>query len=122
MKIVFFVSPDNIEYRILPARWEGTSPVTEQWALTHGWRKEEREIPDPPAVHTYSKLRLYDAMVAAGIWEEVKQAIEAAGQWERWNWANDMATDYEPFALLLAQLRQTYGDELTDAILAEAEI
>lgn len=122
MVITIYIAPNGMEYATLPKRYGNTSPVTEQWALAHGWRKERRTVPDPPVIHTYSKLRLYDAMVAAGIWEEVKQAIEAAGQWERWNWANDMATDYEPFAQLLSQLRQTYGDELTDAILASAEI
>lgn len=80
-------------------------------------------IPEPPpAVHTYSKLRLYDALVRAGIWEQVRAAIEAAGQMERWDLAVDLATDYAPFAAILRSMRQTYGDDTVDQILAEAEI
>ena len=123
MLVVTWTYPDGTEgHNVLPRNWGSVSGITEANADRFGFVKVETEIPDPPAVHTYSKLRLYDAMFAAGIWDDVKAAIEQAGQWERWNWANDMATDYEPFALLLAQLRQTYGDELTDAILAAAEI
>ena len=85
------------------------------------WAYAPIPVPTPPPKE-YSKLRLYDALVSAGIWTEVKTAIEAAGQWERWELANDLATDYAPFAQLLAQLRQTYGDELVDSILSQAEI
>ena len=123
MVIVTWTYPDGTTGRsILPRNWGQTSGICEANAERFGFIKVETEAPDPPAIHTYSKLRLYDAMVEAGIWNEVKAAIEAAGQWERWEWARDMATDYAPFAQLLSQLRQTYGDELTDAILAAAEI
>lgn len=105
----------HYEMRDTEITLDKSAVVVDEWTYT--------PIPaPPPVVHTYSKLRLYDALVSAGIWTEVKTAIEAAGQWERWELANDLATDYEPFALLLAQLRQTYGDELTDNILAQAEI
>lgn len=122
MVITIYIDPDGTEYDMLPRKYKDTSPVTEAWALAHGWAKEERVIPDQPEVHLYSKLRLYDALVHTGIWEQVRAAIEAAGQWERWEWAIELATDYEPFAQLLVQLRQTFGDELTDNILSQAEI
>lgn len=109
-------------HKVLPRNWGKVSGICAENAERHGFVKVETEVPDPPVVHEYSKLRLYDALVAAGIWPDVKTAIEAAEQWERWEWAINLATDYAPFAQLLSQLRQTYGDELTDAILAAAEI
>lgn len=132
MTITTWTYPDGTEHPNLPKTWGNTSGICEANAARLGFVKNEYEpisapasIPlDPiiPAVHTYSKLRLYDAMVEAGIWTDVKTAIEGAGQWERWTLANDLSTDYAPFEQLLQQLRQTYGDEMTDAILAAAEI
>lgn len=122
MTITVYIDPRDKEHRTLPARWESTSPVTEAWALAHGWIKESRTIPDPPEIHQYSKLHLYDALLSAGIWDQVRSAIEQAGQLERWNLAVDLSTDYAPFAAILSQLRQTYGDELVDSILSQAEI
>lgn len=105
----------HYEMRDTEITLDKSAVVVDEWTYT--------PVPiTPPAVHTYSKLRLYDAMVSAGIWNDVKEAIQAAGQWERWELANDLSTDYEPFSQLLSQLRQTFGDELTDQILAAAEI
>jgi len=116
--------PDGTSgHMTLPQTWGQVSGITPRNAGRYGFIRTSERIPDPPpAPKEYSKLRLYDALCNAGIWTDVQTAIQNAGQWDRWELANDLSTDYEPFALLLAQLRQTYGDELTDAILAAAEI
>ena len=123
MKITTWTYPDGTAGHItLPRTWGRTSGICPANAERLGFVRVDTEMPDPPEVHTYSKLRLYDAMVKAGVWGQVRAAIESAGQWERWELANVLATDYEPFVELLAQLRQAFGDETTDAILAAAEI
>lgn len=122
MTYYVYIDPDGIVYRKLPARWRNVSPVTEAWALAHGWTKEERTAPEPVEVHTYSKLKIYDVLVDMGLWETVKAAIEQAGQWERWNMANVLSTAYAPFAAMLDEFRRTMGDELVDQVLEQAEI
>ena len=122
MVYVVYIDPDGVSHRTLPSRWKNVSPVTEAWALSHGWTKEQRTVPDPPEVHTYSKLRIYDVLVEMGLWETIKSEIELAGQWERWNMANDLSTAYAPFAAMLAELRTKMGDELVDQVLEQAEI
>lgn len=124
MTIITWTYPDGTEgHPVLPRTWRNISGITPENASRLGFSRVETEVPDPePEPKRYSKLRLYDALVASDIWSEVKTAIEEAGQWERWNWANDLATDYAPFALLLARMRSAFGDELVDAVLAQAEI
>lgn len=124
MLIVTWTYPDGTEgHRTLPQNWGNVSGITPRNAAKYGFARVISEIPNPPPpVHTYSKLRLYDALVSAGLWSEVKAAIEAAGQWERWELANDLATDYQPFSLLLSQLRQAYGDATVEKILSASEI
>lgn len=119
MIIYVYITPAGGEYTELPKRYGATSPVTEAWALSHGWRKEEREVPDE--VKRYSKLKLYDALENAGIWGEVKAAIESAGQWERYNQCDDLATDYPLFSQMVSAMREKYGNDTVDAILASAE-
>lgn len=123
MTITTWTYPDGTTgHATVPRNWRQVSGITPANAERFGFVKVETVIPDPPVIHTYSKLRLYDALVSAGIWSDVKAAIVAAGQWDRYEQCNDLSTDYEPFVQLLAQLRQTFGDELTESVLAYAEI
>ena len=123
MIVVTWTYPDGSDgHPSLPRHWGKTYGITPENAARFGFVRAETEIPDPPVTHTYSKLRLYDALVDAGIWADIKTAIEGSGQWDRWTLANELSTDYTPFAQLLDQLRQTFGDELTDNILSQAEI
>ena len=122
MRIIKWKYPDGTVHDMLPKTWGNLSGITLENAYRLGFIRHTTYKKDPPPVITYSKLRLYDALVRAGIWDDVKSAIENAGQWERWELANELSTDYEPFAQLLSQLRQTYGDDTTDGILESAEM
>lgn len=105
----------HYEMRDTEVTLDKSAIVVDEWAYT--------PIPvPPPAPERYSILRIYDALRAAGIWEDVRAAIEESGQMERLTFANELATDYPPFAAFLAQMRTAYGDQTVDEILAYAKI
>lgn len=127
MTITIFTSPDGTEYRALPRTYGQTTNITESWALSHGWRKETRELPDPP--RQYSKLRLHRALDAAGIWDTIWHALTDA-QRIYWQEAQELADDDPEFSVALATLRAAVarGDIRLpsgvdiESILTEAEI
>lgn len=104
MTITIYTSPDGQEFRNLPRTWNGTTNITERWALAHGWTKAAREVAEQPVRHRYSKYRLHRALAAAGIWEPVWNALKAAGYEQYWNDAQELASDDEVFAGAISAL------------------
>lgn len=130
MTITIYTAPDGTEYRALPRTYGRTTNITEAWALSHGWTKTTREVPDPPPPpKQYSKLRLHRALDAAGIWETIWHALTEA-QRTYWTEAQELADDDPEFSVALATLRAAVarGDIRLpsgvdiESILAEAEI
>ena len=127
MTITIYTDPHGREHASLPHTWGSTTNITESWALSHGWRKETRELPDPP--RQYSKLRLHRALDAAGIWDTIWHALTEP-QRTYWQEAQELADDDPEFSVALAALRAAVsrGDIRLpsgvdiESILAEAEI
>lgn len=122
MKAIRYISPDGSIYSVLPKMWRNVTPFTEDYALSHGWTKEEYDVPpesEPP--RQYSKYALKRALEKRGLWETIKQAIIDAGMWEDFSLAQDLAEDDEKFSTFLTSMRQQYG-EVAEEVLAEAEI
>lgn len=120
---VYIEPGTGAEYRILPDPWQGrVSPLTPDNCAGFGWTTAEREeeIPDP--VPVYSKLRLVRAMKEAGIWSDVKAAVEAAGLWDEFALAQDLSAADPAFAPFLATLAQTYGQEPVADILERSRL
>ena len=78
----------------------------------------------PPPFRTFSKLRLVQALMSAGLWAQVKSWIEAQGLTDLYLAAQVFTDDDERFTRGLAALKAALGvsDEAADAILAQAEI
>ena len=127
MITTIYIAPDGTEYPALPRTYGSTTNITEAWAFAHGWRKETRELPDPP--RQYSKLRLHRALDAAGIWDTIWHALTDA-QRTYWTEAQELADDDPEFSVALSALREAVarGDIRLpsgvdiESILAEVEI
>ncbi len=115
-----WTDPNGKEWRSLPRTWNGTTNITERWALAHGWTKSTREVDDPVEVHTYSKYKLHLALASAGLWDQVWNALDD-GQKQLWNDAQVLASDDQFFQQVLASMRAMLPGVDADAILEQAE-
>ena len=107
------------------------APQGKHWE-PQGW--EEREgcvrrvfaaVDDPaPAPRTFSKLKCVAALMATGVWPQVKQYIEEAGLYDLYLAAQDFREDNEYFVRGRAALQTALGwtDEQVGAILDAAEV
>ena len=77
----------------------------------------------PPIVYRYSKLRIVDALIEAGVWQQVKEMIQQdENNWDRFTQSQDFASDYPMFVQLVAAIRQAFPQLDADAILEGARI
>lgn len=76
--------------------------------------------PEPEPVVRYSKYALKNACVERGLWEQVKAMIEAAGKWESFLLIQDLASDNPELLEVMPTIRQQFGDDVVDAVLAES--
>lgn len=76
----------------------------------------------PPPFRTFSKLRLVQALMSAGLWAQVKSWIEAQGLTDLYLAAQVFTDDNEYFTTGVTALKQALGvtDEQVEAILAQA--
>lgn len=88
-------------------------------------RREEEERERPK---TYSKLRLYAALVQAGLWDALRawletQTIEGVNAWTAFQLAQDLTSDHPLFSQFLAAAQSALGvdDATVAAILKAAE-
>lgn len=77
--------------------------------------------PEPEPVKLYSKYLLKNACVKRGLWDEVKAMIEGAGKWESFLLIQNIASDNEELVEVLPAIREHFGDEVVDEVLAESE-
>lgn len=74
----------------------------------------------PPPPRSLSKRKLYRALSAAGIWEQVKAYMESVGAWTDFDLATTLDEDDPLIVAAVAALKQSLGltDEQVEAILA----
>lgn len=74
---------------------------------------------DPPIVR-YSKYKIQLATEKRGLWNQVKEAIAAAGKSDSWANIQDIASNNPELVATLPQIRQAFGSELVDTVLSES--
>lgn len=74
---------------------------------------------DPPVVR-YSKYKIQIACQKRNLWEQVKEAIAAAGKADSWSNIQDIASDNEELVAALPQIRNIFGSALVDQVLSES--
>ena len=112
---------DNQEYDEIPYWiWENTSPITEKYFIAHGGIITE--IPEPEEVTPiiYSKYKLKLACEKRNLWAEVKSYIEQNGKWESFLLITDVSSDNAEFLAILPTIKEAFGAELVEAVLAES--
>ena len=85
------------------------------------WSYVEVEEPVVPvrAVH-YSKYKIQLACQSRNLWSQVKAMIESAGLTDSWNNIIDLASDNQELIAALPAIRQAFGTDVVDAVLAES--
>ena len=85
------------------------------------WEYTEIEAPDVPSrpVH-YSKYKIQLACQKRGLWEQLKAMIDSAGLSDSWNNIIDLTSDNAELAAAMPGIRQTFGTDVVDAVLAES--
>lgn len=76
---------------------------------------------DPPIVR-YSKYKIQLATEKRNLWQQVKEAIAAAGKTDSWNNIQDIASNNPELVATLPAIRQAFGSDLVDAVLQESII
>lgn len=115
-----------------PSPPEGMTVSGRKWA-TDGVRCFEEytysPVVDEPHVHRYSKLKLYAALSAAGLWDRLTAyldgvTVEGMNARVAFDLANELNDAHPMFASMLAQVQTALGvsDGQVAAILAEAEV
>ena len=95
------------------------TPKEMRAALTHALETVE------PTNVRYSKYYIQLACQKVGqelnrnLWEEVKQVIQAAGYWDSWQNIQDIDANNEELVAALPQIKQLFGEELTERVLRE---
>lgn len=73
-----------------------------------------------PTVVRYSKYKIQIACQKRNLWEQVKEAIAAAGLSDSWANIQDIASGNPEFVAALPGIRQSFGTELVDDVLSES--
>ena len=121
MTITYYIDNHGDRHATLPSIWENTSPITEAWALSHGWEKHTEEIPEPvPEPVRYSKYKIKIACEKRNLWNDVKTAIENAGKWDSFLIIQDIAGDNPELLEALPAIREAFGSQVVDEVLAES--
>ena len=123
MIITKWTSPDGQTYECLPKSWNNSSPITNRWALAHGWVKHEEEVPDPEPVFTYSKYKLHLTLGMQNLWDSFWNAL-SADEKQLWADANELRSDDPFFMGAMVRLKETLkiDDDLLEQILEESQV
>ena len=75
-----------------------------------------------PAVVRYSKYKIQIAAQKRGLWDQLKEAIAAAGLTDSWTnvESKELTSDNEQLVAALPTIRQMFGSELVDTVLTES--
>jgi len=68
----------------------------------------------------YSKYRIQLACQKRGLWEQVKSAISSAELQDSWENIVDIASDNEELERALPTIKEQFGEDVVDAVLAES--
>lgn len=115
-----------------PSPPDGMAVSGRKWA-TDGVRCYEEytytPVVEKPRVRRYSKLKLYAALSASGLWDKLMAyldgvTVEGLNARVAFDLANELNDAHPMFATMLAQAQVALGvpDEQVAAILAEAEV
>lgn len=123
MIITKWTSPDGQTYSSLPKTWNNSSPITEHFALAHGWVKHEEEVPDPEIVWHYSKYRLYLALERENLWDTFWNALDES-QKRMWDNCQELQSNDPFFVAAIAGIKERLqiSDELIEQILEESQL
>lgn len=90
------------------------------------WHKQWVLVDAPPKPpRTFDKYRLVDALITAGVWDQVEAWLkETPNAWTRALMAPDISEDEPLLAQGIAAVKEllSWTDEQVDAVLAQAEI
>ncbi len=73
-----------------------------------------------PVPRRYSKLKIYDELQVLGLYDALKAWLEAAGEFDRWLLAQEVAEDDPGFTALREQFREAVPD--FDELLSRCEV
>ena len=76
--------------------------------------------PEPAPVVRYSKYKIKNACLKRDLWDTVKGMIESAGKWESFLLIQDIASDNAELMEIIPAIRQQFGDDVVDEVLAES--
>ncbi len=105
MIITKWTSPDGQTYDCLPKSWHNSSPITERFALVHGWVKYEETAADPVPVLTYSKYKLHLTLGMQDLWDDFWNALDES-QKQLWADCQELKSDDPFFAAALAGIKE----------------
>lgn len=109
-------------YTAEPSTWHTVGDGATAYIQIDSWRyipiPEPEPVPEP--VVRYSKYLLKNACEKRGLWEQLKTAIEAAGKWESFLLINDIASDNPELLEVMPTIKERFGAETVDAVLAES--
>lgn len=111
-------------YTAEPSTWHTVGDGATAYIQIDSWRyvpiPEPEPVPEP--VVRYSKYLLKKACEKQGLWEDVKEAIERASKWESFLLINDIASDNQELLDIMPTIRETFGSDTVDAVLAESVV
>ena len=90
------------------------------------WREiDEKDAPsgtdpDERPVVRYSKYKIQLSCQRLRLWEQVKEAVSSAGLTDSWYNIQDIASDNPELQSALPAIREAFGGELVDEVLAES--
>ena len=121
MTNTYYLDPDGKRYDSLPHKWNNASPITEEYALSHGWTKHTETIPEPSVI-TVTKYSLLVCLRAnhAELYDTLKAAYDASADLRFfWNSVNELNRLNEDFINAYTSLGLTA--EQVEAIFNECQ-
>ena len=120
-------APAPTGYHYEPRGWELTPQTSQTSQASQTIKRVYAIIADPPAPpRTFSKLKLYAVLSAAGLWDTLKtwlesQTYEGVNAWTAFSLAQDLSEGNEMFGAWFAAAKTALGvtDEQAETILAQ---
>lgn len=109
---------------VAPSEWHVVGEGGDAYIQIDAWEYEPIPAPEPvpPPVVRYSKYQIQLACQRRNLWEQVKGAVMAAGLQDSWSNIVDIASDNAELQAALPMIRELFGADVVDAVLAESVI
>ncbi|MBQ7649699.1 MAG: hypothetical protein IJS15_02005 [Victivallales bacterium] len=112
-------APSREGYAAVPKTWHVVEQDVASYIQVDEW--DYVPLPEPePEVVRYSKYKIQLACQSRGLWERVKEKIAAAGLQDSWSNIVDMASDNPELLVALPAIKEFFGADVVDAVLAES--